>query len=514
MSDSRRFLGDLDAEMDEKFGDHFIEPPVLERIRSTSSNIIFGSKGSGKTAIRRGLVEMNRENYFATKTVDLDEISFDQVHAALEQLNETTQTELSTLASNTWRNVLALHCLDAVAGTLQKQSGLTQEIANLLASEKFHPDDTNPLVSQIERFLRRIVGLGLESKEKTVLPLSQEQRGVATSFPLNPGVTRLLESCNDIIAKSGKRVLVCIDGFDSIVGHTPASRLAIFSGLIDAVQKLSRDRLLSQTFSFKAFLPQELADNAQSVVWDSDKYILNTHYLKWSTTGIERFIMKRFLPYSRKKSGQFPVVWHEFMPEKVPNSHYKTAEDSLAYILRHTLYRPRQILIHLQRILDEWDETSNSFRVDTSFIPRVVADTNLVLATSVVNQLEVTHPGTEAFMQSWSGSPNILNVGKFAERIRRTYGVQDPSDFNEIFDYLYNFGVFGIVPRGGAANVSGAARSSKASFQFAFVQGRYIRNVHTSVEDSALLAFSPMFHEYCGCVPVGDSPIVPAGIGD
>src|SRR5690348_15062457 len=99
----RRFFGELDAAMDEHFKEHFIESLHLERLLSNESDIIYGSKGVGKTALRRALTEIHEPSYFSTKTIDLDQISFSQLHACLCKLKDTTQTEVPTLASNTWR---------------------------------------------------------------------------------------------------------------------------------------------------------------------------------------------------------------------------------------------------------------------------------------------------------------------------------------------------------------------------------------------------------------------------
>ena len=57
-----------------------------------------------------------------------------------------------------------------------------------------------------------------------------------------------------------------------IVDHSAESRRAIFAGLIDAIDKCSSDALFVNAFSFKAFLPQELTDEANAIVWDSDKF--------------------------------------------------------------------------------------------------------------------------------------------------------------------------------------------------------------------------------------------------
>lgn len=501
----RRFLGDLDAATDQDFKSHFVESDDLKRIRTNGSDVIYGSKGVGKTALCRALAEINRSSFYATKIVDLDQISFAAVHVALSKLKDTTQTEVPTLARNTWRNVLAMYCLEAVAAELPSSNPLRHRIGALLDNEGFSGSDSNSrLMGQIERFLIRIAEAGLEENAPTPLGLSGKQRNVVNTFPSSPDVQAALTEASQIVEKSGKYVLVCVDGFDSIIDHTPESRRAIFAGLIDAIHKSSRDPLLAKAFCFKAFLPQELADDADDILWDSDKHIFSTHYLRWTEQDFQNFLKKRLLLYSRSKSTQFFDVWHEYMPDKVRNDSHNSEEQSFSYILRHTLYRPRQVLAQLQMILDKWDETSDSFRVDPSFIPQVVASTNYRMAKGVVAQLEIRHPGLSTFLQSWSGRPITVSVGDFQERMIKFMSYLTPQDVNSVFDDFFNFGIFGIASK--KPPIKG---SEQTCFRFGYVGDRLARNINTSVDENDLLALSPMLREYCGCTPSEYGIVVP-----
>jgi hypothetical protein len=501
----RRFLGDLDAATDQDFQSHFVESDDLKRILTKKSDVIYGSKGVGKTALCRALAEINKGSFYATKIVDLQQISFRAVHNALSKLKDTTQTEVPTLARKTWRNVLAKYCLEAVAAELPSSDPLRNQIGVLLENEGFSGSSSNSrLMGQIERFLIGIAEAGLEETAPTPLGLSGKQREVVNTFPSSADVQAALIEASRIVEESGQYVLICLDGFDSIVDHTPESRRAIFAGLIDAIQKSSQDPLLARAFCFKAFLPQELADDAHDILWDSDKHIFNTHYLRWAESDFQSFLKKRLLVYSRSKSNQFIDVWHEYMPDKVRNDIHNLEEQSFSYILRHTLYRPRQVLAHLQMVLDKWDETSDSFRVDPSFIPQVIASNNYTMAKQVAFQLEKRHPGLSTFLQSWSGRPMTVSVGEFQDRMLRLLSYLTPQDINSVFDDFFNFGIFGI-----ASKVSPIKGADQTCFRFGYVGDRFARNINTSVDENDLLALSPMFREYCGCTASEYGIVVP-----
>jgi hypothetical protein len=503
----RRYLGDLDAATDDHLMEYFVESDDLARLLNGDSDIIYGAKGAGKTALRRALSERNRSSFFAVRSVDLDNISFAQVHDALSKLRHTTATEVPTLASNIWRNVLAMYYLEAIADEpeIEKHGGLKQRILDALTAEGFlMPDSNSRILGAIERILVRIAEAGLKHPGPTPLGLSAQQRQVANRFPASPEIAELLKATSKIVALSGNPVLICVDGFDSIVDHSPESRKAIFAGLIDAIQKGSRDPMLAKSVAFKAFLPKELTDGAHALVWDSDKHILNIHQLTWTERALEEFARKRLSRVTKAKSLKFSDIWHEVMPEKIRNETHKLDEASFAYILRHTLYRPRQLLTHLQRLLDKWDERGGHTRLDPSFIPQVVGDTNRMLAESMVSQLGIRYPHFLGFIRSWRGVASILTLAEFRARLARLMNLGSEEEVSEVGLALFRFGIFGVGARDQVLRGGQTAR-----FRYAFV-GDLHDDVYKQADGEDLVALSPMFFEYCGSQVSEYGAIVPS----
>lgn len=506
MPQRRRFLGDLDAATDQNFAQHFVESTDLAKLLTCHSDVIYGVKGVGKTALRRALAELRRDHFFTTTTLDLDNINFAQAHAALEHLRAASSKDMVSLARTTWRNVLAMYALEAFAASGRAPHGLLARVQATLVAEGFHSNDSNArLLGQIERVLLRIGELGLEESAMSApLGLTEAQRAVIGAFPRAPEVRELLMEASGIVRESGKHVLVCLDGFDSIVDHTPEARRAIFAGLIDAIHKNSRDELIARAFCFKAFLPSELTEQAQSLVWDADKFIDHTHRLTWSEENFQALVRTRLLVHSRGRSREFVELWHEFMPERLRNVVHRFDENTFLYLLRHTQFRPRQLLAQLQGVLDRWDETSDAFRVDPTFIPSVVASRNFELASSVVSQMEFSNPGIGKFLRSWSGASCVMPVAVFRDRMSRTFGVGEGDDLNRLFDTCYDLGLFGV-----AQKMEPPKAPSYVRFRFAYVGVRSSRNVHATVDGTDLVALCPMFHEFCGTSPSVYGPILP-----
>lgn len=495
---SKRFLGEPDAAADARFQDHFVPQDELSIILEPSSHIIFGAKGVGKTALRRALSELNKHAFYATGTIDLDTLSFERVHSELAKLSAVTGAEVMALARATWRNVLIFYCLDAVKNRLPEGFLYYEGIQQILRDERFlNRDASNRIFNQVHNFFHRLGVLALDEQLSHELDAAEERRMAIDRFPSSPEIGEMLLYASEIVRDSKKSVAICIDGFDSIVEHRPESRKAIFAGLIDAIFRLSRDQRLSRSFCFKAFLPKELTYEAKAVVWDADKHLHAMRYLHWNEEALKEFITKRLVQHlrgSRKSDQSFDSVWPEFMPVQVRNNIHNIDENAFSYIMRHTQFRPRQILFQVQSILDAWDRKSDSFRVDASFIPRVVASASRSLAEVAVQQLEYSRPGLEAFLRSWGGTSSTIPFAECFSKMRRLFSLEDNVQLRQLFDELFDFGVLGVGNRGSLYK-----GGTVGKFRFSYVGDGVVTRLQPADDD--IIALCPMFSEYFACTP-------------
>lgn len=508
-------LGKLSAEEDESFQQHFIETQFLQRLSSNQCDIIYGSKGVGKTALMRALAEINANQYYRTMSIDLGSISFEAIHHQLSKLNATTKTEIPNLARTTWKNILLNYALFSFSESLNETDPLKLTIHQILDQEGFLSNTNSQndrevhfqVMNVIERIFRKMSQLPVEGL--TLTGLTAKQQNVVNHFPLNEKIIGILEDVVNKITATKQKLLICLDGFDSIVDHSPDSRKAIFAGLIDAILKLSSDTTISKAFCFKAFLPHELTLDANLIAWDIDKHANKIHYLRWGESDFRSFIEKRLLIYSKRKSSKFIDIWNEFLPEKIMNNTHAVEENTFEYILRHTLYRPRQVLNHIQNIFTQWEfQNNSSTRIDPSFIPQVIASTNYEMAQRVSSQLAVIYPSIIYFLRSWQNSPGIIDVKTFTDRIKKYFPEFRHTEINKFLDELFNFGIIGLK----ADNPASTSVSKKLNFRFAFVGDNFGTYIHTSVRENDIFAFSPMFREFCGSNSSADGYINPIAL--
>jgi hypothetical protein len=502
--ETKRSLGEFDAMRDKSFHDHFVSSLDLDAVLNNSTMVVYGSKGTGKSALRRALTEINCERYCATGTIDFNDLSFMQVYSDLVKIQSTTQAEIPMVARSTWLNVLALFAIETVGAELPGQDPLRQRIAAFLEKHRSLQarNTNNRLLAWLEKVFARLEQCVTDA-DTASLGLTLKQRMEAVAFPGLEELSELLLAVTARCRESGKLALICLDGFDTIVDHHPESRSAIFAGLITALYHNRHDPIYEGAVCFKAFLPMELTEEAHSLLWDADKHPSSfTHRLHWSMSEFHLFVAKRLRPHTKTRGSSFRENWDEIFPSIVHNRVHDLEEDAFNYILRHTLHRPRHVLTQLQRLLDEWDAAYDTTRIDPSFIPAIVAQTNVELAELTVHQLSRRTPNIYSFIYSFRGTPNIHPQADFVQRLRKYFlGSPGTADIELIAKELYDLGLFGIVEQ--RATERWIVRCRFGSI------GPRPRGRTLPWGSTDLIAISPMFQELCGLKESEHGPIIP-----
>lgn len=508
----------LNAEEDDNFEQNFVSTKYLSRILNKDSDIIYGTKGSGKTGLRLALSILNNDQYFITSTFDLTYLSFSAFYNKTTQINKILANEEHLISAAIWKNTILQFGLHACIGKVS--TTLSNNIFDLLFKTGFlkeiKSDITNSpnykIANQFERIIRLLAEFDRDESIQigpSYFHLNPELNGLIDRFPIEDIFDNILEDVIEEMKIKDKTILICIDGLDKIVNHTYESRKAIFNGLIDAVYFYRFDKKLRNAFSIKAFLPQELTLETNNEIWDSDKHRNNTHFIQWSHEDLSQFVFKRLQNSTKNKTySKFEDAWQAILPAKIFNNTYGVEEDSFSYILRHTLHRPRQLQIQIFEILRNWvEKTGGNEKIPSSFIVSRVGETNKYLSTDVVKHLSYNYPNITSFLLSWDSCDTTIKLGELKERISK-YLLFEPSDFNtevnRVLDELYFFGIFGID-----CKEEVQFRTKSKCFDFAFAGDLNLNLIHHSVKDEDTIAFAPMFREYCGLKKVNSFIINP-----
>ncbi len=508
-----RPLGSGSAEHDRRFAEHFVATLEFNGLANDDCVIVFGAKGSGKTALMRALQEFYADRFATVHGVRLDDLKFGPLFAQLKKLDSASNHGVVSIARSMWRNVIAIYALEAILATnLLDQKKRTQTKKYLQSGGYLGTGATQKLSSHLERVWKLIDRWSRDTEsqgEHTLDAFTPKQHAIITAFPSDNQLSSLLVDSMKIVKSANTPILLCIDGLDSIIEHSIESRNIIFAGLIDAAYKCVSDPLLSGWLNLKILLPKELAHGARRHLRDLDKaeqFIRNIH---WGKADLAEFLRRRLDDHVKIKGRPFEEVWKEYFPEKVRNESHGFEEETFHYILRHTFYRPRQVLFHIQGLLDKWDASSLSgrFRVDPSFIPKAIAEGNISLTEYIVNELELDFPNLDQFLRSFRGVSCVQPWSEVRSRMERFLGLSG-AELEQGFTDLYNYGLVGIRQH---LSPDEPAMSSRriARYQFGFMTPRVRANVDWQLANDSEIALAPMVKDFCGCKASISGVVVP-----
>jgi hypothetical protein len=505
---ANRNLGSGSAEQDPRFRHHFVSTADFDRLVSDSCAVVIGAKGSGKTALMMSLTTVYKERFAGVHAIKLDELKFGPLVEAIKRLDKASHHGILSIARTSWQNVIGIYILEGVRQTELVDGDTRSDIVKYLRkTDQLNTAATEKMGGHLERIWAVICSWSGEAERGRAEPLqslSAKQHAVISAFPSDDNMERLLRKAMDEARAREKPFLLCFDGLDSVVEHSLEARDIIFAGLIDAAYKCVTHPIFSGGLALKVLLPKELAHGARRYIRDLDKEEQFVEAIHWDSDNLAEFMRKRLEEYTKTKNRPFDEVWKEYFPERVRNDAHGVEEDTFQYFLRHTLYRPRQLLIQVQQVLNKWDsrDPNASFRVDPTFIPRAISEVNTRLSEYIVNELRLDFPALEHFLRSFRGLPSVLEWWQVEDRMSRFLEIS-PKDVEQAFTDLYNYGVFGI-----AKDVEADSRKM-VPFTFGFMTPDVESNVVRRLTAKSLIGLSPMFVEYCGCKPSTVGVVVP-----
>jgi hypothetical protein len=97
----------IDAdEVDTEFLEKWLESGDIKMCLLDNIWIVSGEKGSGKSAMKRAIVEKYGTAYSAIHCIEFDSLSFRPIYNNIVQISRTTSLSRTTLLSNIWRYCL------------------------------------------------------------------------------------------------------------------------------------------------------------------------------------------------------------------------------------------------------------------------------------------------------------------------------------------------------------------------------------------------------------------------
>lgn len=500
---------------DKRFSDKWTEPTEIKNCLASKNWLISGEKGSGKSAIRRALTEIYGDRYFAAPIVDFNQITFKALYEHLVQLANTTKLSKTATLSHFWQYALIIEMLVAAA---QKSPTKYSDILDLVPIERATIKLNQRLMCLLEEAWNKIDDFtGIKAGRKTRSTGKKKANLVVSSgltanllqqlseFPLDSEFEKLKTTFFSRIEQNNDRIVLILDGFDRLKNdgtNSDATRL-IFASLVDAVQVIHTENILPPTLEIKAFIPHDRY--LALPLRDADKVDTMHVAIRWTRATLQELLKKRIEITPKLAQGNFNFLWRQIMPEHVTNSQYHLVEDTFDYIVRHTMFRPRQVQHHLEHLSSKFLDQN----IDPTMVPNSIAESSKKIAKYFIEEFHTDHPSLGKFVNSLHKKDNIIEYRELkkivADAIVKFHSGDTGLILEEKIDMLYAMGMLGVVNFVETGTEIGEVycpptRESKRHYVDFF-----FKNPHPSIsgtlQDNSLVAFHPIFVDYASLRP-------------
>jgi AAA15 family ATPase/GTPase len=519
-------FGSYEARSDKNFGEVYVEPPDFETLLDKQFRIIVGRKGSGKSALVKGIKLNHLSEYDGMVELDAGDPDFKKLVDIYKSLEIHGTFEFRPLVRNMWFSSISVmlmnkvldnqdtlrpafsYQLDAVSKYLEKNGWLKKSFRGLTESVL---STASKLISTVRE------KLGTEKQDSVIIEIIKRYPTGQNDF------CEAFKSLGTLI-KATKGYIITFDNIDRYFDKSAGVPLTqddvrilrvFFEGLIYGIFDLSSERVFEKILA-KIMIPADKYSPLK--LRDSDKIEQIVQTIVWTKQGLKSFICKR-IAYSLDvdisgldSQAIMEKTWYRVFPRTISNARIvEGKEDSFDYILRHTLYRPRDLQIHCSRIITVAKKMSAP--ISEKIVQSSVATTNEeVLCKYVIREFEGEYPYVEDIFNAFKGKNNVLfyedvyrTVRRGLELFARRTGELESKDtastlaIEQAITFLYNIGFLGyfVNPQLPELRDVDVKRFHGKEYAFFFAYNRSYPNFR----NSETLVIHPMFYEAYEIVP-------------
>lgn len=449
---SRIDLGPTDAAArDDDFLEKLVEPPEIYQLFDPKYWIITGEKGSGKTAVRKAIRLKHSSSYDYMVDLDFDKMDYSTLFQNLNHLAQATDLQRLHLMTAYWQYTLLVQAMRAYFEVLSHTADVDLRVVSDYLKRKgllkAGPLRTFlNLIGECWSYIERFTDPKEKDKTLPFLPsnLSPEVVETVSKYPMfDPEFMAARKRFGEALARKGETILVMLDGFDRFENNYERSSdiNVVFESLVEATYSLSIDEYTNRSVYVKGLIPHDRFLNV--FLRDTDKFDAIQKSIRWNIPNLRSFLSQRIRRHHHlDRIQEFPQLWREIMPQWVKNPVYGIQENSFQYLLRHTMYRPRQLQVHLEKLASQY----HGQNIDPSMVPKSVRESCRKLASYYIQEYFIDHPHLEDFIYRFKDKLNVMPYGEFraiVESSMKRFKVTGVSVRRKV-DTLYTMSFFGI----------------------------------------------------------------------
>lgn len=482
------------AQRETYFTEHWIDTPAFQNAAKPELPIIFGAKGCGKSALARYLADIRTDKRISCRRIDLAELKHRRIISQLKSLVEKIQTDDATVLSNYWRHLFLVHFLADASVTADPDGDLKAETAlykvRAVLSRMNHTSQPGRwLVDVLSKAARLLDQLLVEPKTPDELVLASGLTlGELEKIEKFPEDDEFVEGCMAaaaLLTRQSRQCCIVVDGLDVISESDRDAHPIVLGAIIKAVKRLSLDGSLNDALSIKVLVPKELFFALDDR--DLDHYVTLQAHLTWEPHTLFALLDRRVSAASRR-AGRGSKGLDMLLPDEILGG-----RRVFDHLLRHSMYRPRQLLVYLKAIFDRAEDRA----VHADDVMQAVRSTSTDLANYFVKENKYRFPQLRSHLEALSGFPSVVPIGRLTTKFGDGSGTA--------LSVLYESGSLGIIeesPVGVPRDPSGSLRKTATSHELISCEFVYKPGARPfmlpGLPDETLVAIHPMLHRRFG----------------
>ncbi len=447
----------------------FVKTYAFKKVKKQTSYLLVGRKGSGKSTIVDYLSRDVDEKYKETIKINVNNFDLEFLYSILS--SQQIRSELGIVIPQVkifevvWELFLYLTCINCVVTEYKKglikpiQQQFLPVISNFLFNLTATKGTAGNLLDYRAGFhwcytkIVEQIDFAIKNARNGAAEFSYDiSRLLASEDMLRAALTsKVYDAFNALIGHCTKRFLISLDGFDtafeefrirsqeSIESEENSSLrtqyeidwLRGFAHVLIEMKSSPRRTLLSNLADFCATIPKDRYVEIRNCERDSYIYIGKCHEIRWSGIELAILLYKRLEILANYKTRQdkspqerleevlsvhFPYIPME-TSSLIDEKEYSMA--IFTNVLRHTFWRPREILIYFAKIIAVLRHIRKRHIEVTQFaVNKCISDTTReIIKTEFLSEFQRHCLNLREIIEQFRQQKRILSMEEIISRI-------------------------------------------------------------------------------------------------
>lgn len=432
-------LGDFVAQRDLEFRRHWIATPATQEASRREVSLILAAKGGGKTALRRQLCEVESSDSKRFIKLDLETYAYATIARQATDLSGRMGLGKVELLTRYWMHLLLLHALRAIVPLMKEADEPTDRardrIMQVLGPHAAECPDRN-LSSMLQRALDKVkewLGRDRDAHEDVnIRALTADELDQLEQLSASLPFVEACLSAAGYLYDHGIHVCTIIEGIDKVAAETPRDALSLtLDAVVRAADRLTKEEPYLGVLSAKVLMPREFFGALTGR--DIDHLVGAQRPLHWYPDDLKKVLQKRLDVAASNANLPELIALDSILPQ---------GSSSWMRMVRHSLYRPRQLLNYLDAIR----QGTPGMTATAAVFEVVIRNVSSSLIQPLIEENAVRLPRLGAYLQAIRGTPSVCKLGALRQLLSGNLGLPATSaGLRTAISELYVAGIIGLI---------------------------------------------------------------------